>query len=467
MNTNYNLMYSILLIIAISFSGCGTVYKGDGSVGEPAATNDSNPPYDYDPVFIQSIKPFNESIHTAPKLEITSVDTRELNFIRMKVHLIDSSKIYLSGASTNDFKKIWCEVVDTFNGKPQIIKDFKVYENNENTDKSTAIAIVMDHSGSMGEERAVIVQKAVENILKNKHEKDIIGLIKYDATVKVEAPLTTNKFDLLKSHKINGLFGFGGMTAITDAIDTATKLLANLPRTTEKAVVVFTDGWDNSSKSQQDSVIRFARANNIMICGVDFGTNINDEFIKKFSDSTSGFYKHIYQTNEFPLVFDDIYKRLKNYYVVEFKTKNYGLHNVRLKLCLPKDNIVENVTFDNTPDIGSIGLINVYFDLNKATITKESINAINDVVTFMQLYPNMTIQLQGHTDSLNNTSDADYNSKLSQKRADAVREVMIKKGINPNRITSVGYGEKYPIATNINDEGRAKNRRTEFVIISK
>ncbi len=462
--------FQLLIVFAcfVFFSGCTTVYKGENNHGgEPASTYDATPPANYNPVFIQSISPFNDKIHTTPQLGITSVDTRELNVVKLKVHLIDSSSVYLSGASSNQFKKIWCEVIDTFNGKPLIIKDFKIYENSEHSDKKTALAIVMDHSGSMGEERAVVVQKAVQNIIRNKTDRDAIALIRYDAKVIVESPLTFNKGELLNNHRIDGLNGYGGMTAITDAIDAATKLLATMPRSTEKAVVVFTDGWDNSSSLNQDSIIKFARANNIIICGVDFGTNINAGFIKKFSDSTSGFYNQIYSTDEFPLVFTDIYKRLKNNYVVEFKTKNLGIHNISLKLCLPKDNIVSNVTFDNTPDIGSIGLINIYFDLNKSTITKDSEGAISDVVSFMQLYSNMKIQLQGHTDSLNSTNDASYNQKLSQKRADAVRDLMIKRGISPNRIIAYGYGEQYPVATNDTEEGRAKNRRTEFVILSK
>ena len=59
------------------------------------------------------------------------------------------------------------------------------------------------------------------------------------------------------------------------------------------------------------------------------------------------------------------------------------------------------------------------------------------------------------------------NTKLSQDRADAVREYFISKGIEPDRIASKGFGETKPVATNDTDEGRQKNRRVEFVIVKK
>ena len=239
-----------IMVLLVLINSCVSVYREEEgySAGEPAAKSDATPPIDYNPTFILSTSPYNDKIHTAPKIEVSSIDNRELSSVKFKIHLIDSSKVYLSGASASQFKKIWCEVVDTFDGKPRIIKDFKVTESTENSNQKIAMAIVMDHSGSMGESRAVVVQQAIENIIKSKSDNDAIALVRYDARVSVESPLTYNKQELLNKHKVNGLAGFGGMTAITDAIDEASKLLAGLPRSTEKVVVVFTDGWDNSSK---------------------------------------------------------------------------------------------------------------------------------------------------------------------------------------------------------------------------
>ena len=85
----------------------------------------------------------------------------------------------------------------------------------------------------------------------------------------------------------------------------------------------------------------------------------------------------------------------------------------------------------------------------------------------MKAFPNMVIEIRGHTDSLNSTGDPNYNLKLSQRRADAVKQALVRKGISADRIQTIGYGEKQPIADNKNEEGRALNRRTEFKVIKK
>ena len=76
----------------------------------------------------------------------------------------------------------------------------------------------------------------------------------------------------------------------------------------------------------------------------------------------------------------------------------------------------------------------------------------------------MKVEVQGHTDS---QGDDDFNLKLSQRRAESVRLYLIKRGITSDRLDPKGYGETVPIADNRTSDGRAQNRRVEFVITSK
>lgn len=107
---------------------------------------------------------------------------------------------------------------------------------------------------------------------------------------------------------------------------------------------------------------------------------------------------------------------------------------------------------------------NIYFEFNKAYLKRESLPVLDSLIEMMKKNPLMIVEVQGYTD---NKGSATYNRKLSEKRADAVCEYMIKNGISPERLRSVGLGEQKPVASNLSKEGRSKNRRTEFYIIRK
>lgn len=110
----------------------------------------------------------------------------------------------------------------------------------------------------------------------------------------------------------------------------------------------------------------------------------------------------------------------------------------------------------------SIVLNNVFYDSGKADLKQESQVELNKLVELLQANPEKNIEIGGHTDDVG--SDAN-NITLSQQRSEAVVNYLISKGINASRLTAKGYGESNPVASNANEEGRAKNRRTEFKII--
>lgn len=84
------------------------------------------------------------------------------------------------------------------------------------------------------------------------------------------------------------------------------------------------------------------------------------------------------------------------------------------------------------------------------------------VAQSLQQYPNSTVQVVGHTD---NTGDAGYNQSLSERRANAVADVLMNNGVPFGRIQTFGRGEDQPVASNLSEAGRAQNRRVEIVIL--
>ncbi|MEO0166292.1 MAG: OmpA family protein [candidate division WOR-3 bacterium] len=111
----------------------------------------------------------------------------------------------------------------------------------------------------------------------------------------------------------------------------------------------------------------------------------------------------------------------------------------------------------------TIILKGVEFEFNSAQLKPESYPILDDAARILTMHPEIDVEIQGHTDDIG--SDA-YNLKLSQKRAEAVRDYLINKHmIEPVRLIPVGYGERRPIADNSTEEGRRKNRRVEFLIL--
>ncbi|WP_017901898.1 OmpA family protein [Pseudomonas asplenii] len=102
--------------------------------------------------------------------------------------------------------------------------------------------------------------------------------------------------------------------------------------------------------------------------------------------------------------------------------------------------------------------LDVKFDFNKAVVKPNSYGDVKNLADFMKQYPQTTTTVAGHTDSIG--TDA-YNQKLSQRRADAVKQILVKDGISPDRVQSVGYGKSRPVADNATEAGRAINRRVE------
>lgn len=103
--------------------------------------------------------------------------------------------------------------------------------------------------------------------------------------------------------------------------------------------------------------------------------------------------------------------------------------------------------------------LDVKFDFDKAVVKEESQGDIKSLADFMSQYPQTTTVVEGHTDSVG--TDA-YNQGLSERRANAVRDVLVDQyGVGADRVSSVGYGESRPVADNATAEGRAINRRVE------
>ena len=116
--------------------------------------------------------------------------------------------------------------------------------------------------------------------------------------------------------------------------------------------------------------------------------------------------------------------------------------------------------YDRMMSDGKFITYGITFDVGKATIKPESMGEINRIVQLMNENPTLKFSVEGHTDS---TGNATSNQTLSEQRAQAIVAKLVEMGIAKDRLTAVGKGQNNPISDNSTDEGRAKNRRVEFV----
>lgn len=185
-----------------------------------------------------------------------------------------------------------------------------------------------------------------------------------------------------------------------------------------------------------------------------------------------------------------------SFFLVLASGKNYGFYaekegffpnsqNIDIRDLEKSKKVKENIVLDRLSDLfgddlemtGNSDLIydsftlkrkkklrlnNLFFEYNKSNILKSSYPELNRIVSFFNEHPIYLVEVSGHTDSIGNP---EYNQKLSERRANSVRDYLINKGIEPKKLEAKGYGMEDPVATNETEEGRQKNRRVELLIL--
>ena len=123
---------------------------------------------------------------------------------------------------------------------------------------------------------------------------------------------------------------------------------------------------------------------------------------------------------------------------------------------------LENLQLRQTESGVVVTLGDVLFASGETVLLDGALSSLEEVVDLLQTEPDKQIRVEGHTDS---QGAAETNLELSQKRADAVREALIGLGVAEARITAMGMGEDFPIASNDDEAGRAQNRRVDVILL--
>jgi VWFA-related protein len=370
-----------------------------------------------------------------------------------------------------DYRTIWSGLREQLvsEDRNETIADFNVREFSDRDGVPFELALVLDYSGSMTTTLSQ-VEEAAKAFIRLKRPQDRITIVKFGKEPKLVAEPTSSEPDLIASLGTEIKADYGYYSAMYAATQLGSRSVAQGPTGNPRAVIVFTDGEDNSSVVSAQDIFEHNRAKDIPVFAVGFGA-MNRDVLTDLTTYTGGRLYQTYTPEELRAAFEDIFRNLRNYYLVTYKPpRAYGKHIVTVSLNPPggKNAIAATAEYNTliagggVADIPTLG--DIQFEYNKAVLLPSSAAGIAAVAQLMKERPKLKIEIWGHTDA---QGTAEYNQKLSEQRAEAVRDAILAQGIDPKRITTRGFGFSMPVATNETEEGRARNRRTEFKVIAR
>lgn len=327
---------------------------------------------------------------------------------------------------------------------------------------------VLDKTGTMQRYIDAIKQNII-NFTKSLLKRNIdyrLGLILFSDEVERIYQPTKNVYDFL--NWVSSVKAYGGGDEKENALEAlaATTKIDYRNEATRIAVII-TDApyhqlgeqGDGHTGYSTNSLISTLQKNQIRVFSI---TPQDLEQYKKISQMTRGSWYDL----EYPFstVLDNFSNQLTNlFFVTYLSTRKSVPDSIDIGIYDPRTNKLTRKSIPIVELGRKLILENLLFQVASYSLPP-IIPELDILADFMKAKPNIRILVEGHTDSV---GGLETNQILSEKRAEAVKEYLVNKGIDPSRIETIGYGKSKPIASNNTAFGRQLNRRTEIVIISK
>lgn len=344
----------------------------------------------------------------------------------------------------------------------------KKYRITKNIKTKRHFSFVLDHSGSMGNSRADKLQLAVLNAIQDDFDQEITNtkysVHKFDGFV--QKLVTSNNIDDIKKvlDPQNQLNGFGGSTALFTALNDGIENIIMDNDSNSKIVVLFTDGYPNTDNIDETQVILKALINRVNVVVIGFGAYINENLLTAIARYAGGNYYRIYHENEFEQLYKNVIRDVRISYDVEFSPCMFGDQmDIQMEVIGIDEPLTGFTYFRSPADVGNSIAVDIRFESgsHKINLDKYSFE-IDQLLKFLNFKSDLDIIIEGHTDK---EGPEKLNQKISEKRAESLKKILISKGIKANRISTVGMGENSPaFSYEFGEEKNELNRRIEIKI---
>jgi len=349
--------------------------------------------------------------------------------------------------------------------------ELTVVENRAAADATFAVAFVLDHSPSTTMPRAIRMQRAVQAALTQFAPQDFVSVIKFTGRINVEVPITKVKEDYISKFQVNGLNMRVSGSAVFDAAAKGLEELAST-NTSRRLLILFTDGEDNSSSKKLQEVIALAKASNTQIHTVTYGVG-DEEVLSRLALETSGRMHELHDVYDFDKVFLGIYASMRHSYDLTVRTHNAAqiasnissavisssgaaqgtIQPMEVLSLMPKQGI--QVTSPSTRSDQSLTMnVDLKFEGEASDISAADILMLDSIATVLVQRADLALEIVPASDGASVAPEAVV---IAQRRATAVRDLLIRRGVHPSRVQ--GYASR-PTSTPL---PRGTSPKTTFV----
>lgn len=350
--------------------------------------------------------------------------------------------------SEEEARQLWKDFVTANLSMSAVPDQISIREERKSESESFAVAFALDHSPSMTIPRAIRMQKAIQQALNSFNANDYVSVVKFTGRVSTEVELTNDRSEYLSDFKVNGLNLRSNGTAIYDGAIEALKQLDQAPQATKRILIVFTDGEDNSSSATNEEVLEYAKRTNTIIHTVVYGVS-NDAPVTRLSTETGGKNFRLTDVYEFDRVFLGIYTALRHSYVLTINMKADrelessaggvltaagssagSIRTNEMMVLLPRTRV--EVSKYSTDD-ALVMNVELAFDSENGEVTQSDLMLLDSVATVLVQRNDVALDIVSATGA--NTGSHEE-VEISQKRVRSIRDILIRRGINPARIQS-------------------------------